>query len=106
MLQTGLAKFTKYAMTVNMSFAMIVCSVLISVFGFFDLKHLVFIVLRMAAANTGQIDHAQLGPINRSVLRQQPDHRSEVIWNGQDPGSFTCRGHSEEFSNREPRVDD
>jgi len=44
-LQTGLAKFTKYAVIVNMSFTTIVCSVLIFVFGFFDLKHLLFIVL-------------------------------------------------------------
>ncbi|KAL0006723.1 hypothetical protein SO802_008225 [Lithocarpus litseifolius] len=60
----------------------------------------------MAAANTGQIDHAQPGPIDESVLTQQPNHRSEVIWNGQDPGSLTCRSRNEEFSNREPMVDD
>ncbi|KAL0016113.1 hypothetical protein SO802_003182 [Lithocarpus litseifolius] len=62
--------------------------------------------LSMAAANAGQIDHAQPGPIDGSVLTQQPNHRSKVIWNGQDPGSLTCRSRNEEFSNREPMVDD
>ena len=37
----------------------------------------------MAAANAGQIDHAQPGPIDESVLTLQADHRSETIWNGQ-----------------------
>ena len=37
----------------------------------------------MAAANAGQIDHAQPGPIDESVLTQQVDHQSEAIWNGQ-----------------------
>ncbi|KAL0011255.1 hypothetical protein SO802_006363 [Lithocarpus litseifolius] len=60
----------------------------------------------MATANAGQIDHAHPGPINDSVLTLQPNHRSEAIWNGQDPGSLTCRARSEEFSNREPMVDD
>ncbi|KAL0012352.1 hypothetical protein SO802_007460 [Lithocarpus litseifolius] len=43
----------------------------------------------MAAANAGQIDHAQLGHIDESDL-----------------GSLTCRSRSEEFYNREPMVDD
>ncbi|KAK9997026.1 hypothetical protein SO802_021712 [Lithocarpus litseifolius] len=60
----------------------------------------------MAAANAGQINHADPGPIDRSVLTQQPNHRSEVIWNGQDSGSLTCCSRNEEFSNREPMVDD
>ncbi|XP_030924492.1 serine/threonine-protein phosphatase 7 long form homolog [Quercus lobata] len=60
----------------------------------------------MAAANAGQINHAQPGPIDTSVLTLQPNHRSEAIWNGQDPGSLKCRARSEEFSNREPMVDD
>ncbi|KAK9996213.1 hypothetical protein SO802_020899 [Lithocarpus litseifolius] len=60
----------------------------------------------MAAANAGQINHADPGPIDRSVLTQQPNHRSELIWNGQDSGSLTCRSRNEEFSNREPMVDD
>ncbi|KAL0010014.1 hypothetical protein SO802_005122 [Lithocarpus litseifolius] len=63
-------------------------------------------VSNMAAANAEQIDHAQPGPIDRSVLTQQPNHRFEVIWNGQDPGSLTCHSRNEEFSNREPMVDD
>ncbi|KAF3968448.1 hypothetical protein CMV_007669 [Castanea mollissima] len=37
----------------------------------------------MAAANAGQIDHAQPGPIDQSVLTLQANHRSEAIWNGQ-----------------------
>ncbi|KAK9984989.1 hypothetical protein SO802_034514 [Lithocarpus litseifolius] len=53
----------------------------------------------MAAANVGQINHAEPGPIDGSVLTQQLNHRSEVIWNGQDPGSLTCRSRNEEFSN-------
>ncbi|KAL0004640.1 hypothetical protein SO802_012201 [Lithocarpus litseifolius] len=40
-------------------------------------------LISMAAANVGQIDHAQPGPIDGSVLTQQPNHRSEAIWNGQ-----------------------
>ncbi|XP_050290355.1 serine/threonine-protein phosphatase 7 long form homolog [Quercus robur] len=62
--------------------------------------------LLMAAANAGEINHAQPGPIDTSVLTLQPNHRSEAIWNGQDPGSLKCRARSEEFSNREPMVDD
>uniref|UniRef100_A0A7N2MST3 Aminotransferase-like plant mobile domain-containing protein n=1 Tax=Quercus lobata TaxID=97700 RepID=A0A7N2MST3_QUELO len=60
----------------------------------------------MAAANAGRIDHTQPGPIDTSVLKLQPTHQSEAIWNGQDPGALTCRGRTEEFSNREPMVDD
>ena len=37
----------------------------------------------MAATNAGQIDHTQPGPIDTSVLKLQPTHRSEAIWNGQ-----------------------
>ena len=37
----------------------------------------------MVAANVGQINHAQPGPIDTSVLTLQPNHRSEAIWNGQ-----------------------
>ena len=37
----------------------------------------------MAAANAGRINYAELGPIDRSVLTQQANHRSEAIWNGQ-----------------------
>ena len=37
----------------------------------------------MAAANAGEINHAQPGPIDTSVLTLQPNHRSEAIWNGQ-----------------------
>ncbi|KAF3967255.1 hypothetical protein CMV_008721 [Castanea mollissima] len=61
---------------------------------------------RMAAANAGQIDHVQPGPIDQSVLTLQANHRSEAIWNGRDPGSLKCRTRSEEFSNRVPMVDD
>ncbi|KAF3961442.1 hypothetical protein CMV_013932 [Castanea mollissima] len=37
----------------------------------------------MAAANAGQIDHAQPGPVDESVLTLQANHRLEAIWNGQ-----------------------
>ncbi|KAK9997890.1 hypothetical protein SO802_017493 [Lithocarpus litseifolius] len=37
----------------------------------------------MATANAGQIDHAQPGPIDESVLMLQANHRSKAIWNGQ-----------------------
>ena len=37
----------------------------------------------MAAANAKRIDYAQVGPINMLVLTQQPNHRSEPIWNAQ-----------------------
>ncbi|KAL0014755.1 hypothetical protein SO802_001824 [Lithocarpus litseifolius] len=64
----------------------------------------------MAAANAGQIDHAQPRPIDESVLTQQPNHQSEAIHNttdlANDPGSLTYRNRSEEFSNRELVVDD
>nr|POE89478.1 ruvb-like protein 1 [Quercus suber] len=60
----------------------------------------------MAAANVGRINHAEPGPTDNSVLSQQVNHRSEAIWNRQDPGTLTCRSRSKEFSNREPMVDD
>ncbi|XP_075663441.1 serine/threonine-protein phosphatase 7 long form homolog [Castanea sativa] len=60
----------------------------------------------MAAANAGQIDYTQPGPIDQSVLTLQANHRSEAIWNGQDLGSLKCRVRTEEFSDREPMVDD
>ncbi|KAM4125473.1 hypothetical protein ACJW30_01G314700 [Castanea mollissima] len=63
-------------------------------------------LISMAAANAGQIDHVQPGPIDQSVLTLQANHRSEAIWNGRDPGSLKCRTRSEEFSNRVPMVDD
>ncbi|KAK9998277.1 hypothetical protein SO802_017880 [Lithocarpus litseifolius] len=62
--------------------------------------------LSMATANAGQIEHAQPGPIDGSVLTEQPNHQSEAICNGQDPRSFTCHSRNEEFSNREPMVED
>ena len=37
----------------------------------------------MAVANAEQIDHAQPGPIDESVLTLQPNHQLEAIWNGQ-----------------------
>ena len=37
----------------------------------------------MAVANAGRIDHTQPGPIDTSVLKLQPTHRLEAIWNGQ-----------------------
>ena len=37
----------------------------------------------MPAANAGRINYAEPGPIDRSVLTQQANHRSETIWNGQ-----------------------
>ncbi|KAK9992487.1 hypothetical protein SO802_027472 [Lithocarpus litseifolius] len=39
------------------------------------------------------------GPENTSLLTQQQNHRSEAIWNGEDPGPLTCRGHSKEMAN-------
>nr|POE53913.1 hypothetical protein CFP56_43378 [Quercus suber] len=41
-----------------------------------------FLFHSMATANTRQIDHAQLGPIDDSVLTLQTKHQSETIWNG------------------------
>ncbi|XP_075633577.1 serine/threonine-protein phosphatase 7 long form homolog [Castanea sativa] len=61
--------------------------------------------LCMAAANAGQIEHAQPGPIDPSMLTLQPKHRSEAIWNGQDPRSLKCHTRSEELSDKEPMVD-
>ena len=37
----------------------------------------------MPTANAGRINYAEPGPIDRLVLTQQPNHRSEAIWNGQ-----------------------
>ena len=37
----------------------------------------------MVAANAGQINYAEPGPIDTSVLTQQANHQSEAIWNGQ-----------------------
>ncbi|KAM4108194.1 hypothetical protein ACB094_03G026700 [Castanea mollissima] len=56
-------------------------------------------IYNMAATNAGRIDYTQPGPIDTSVLSQQLKHRSEAIWNGQDPGSITCRSCSSEFFN-------
>ncbi|XP_030931206.1 serine/threonine-protein phosphatase 7 long form homolog [Quercus lobata] len=39
------------------------------------------------------------GPENPSLLTQQPNHRSEDIWNGEDPGPLTCCGRSKEMAN-------
>ncbi|KAL0006607.1 hypothetical protein SO802_008109 [Lithocarpus litseifolius] len=38
------------------------------------------------------------GPEDNSLLTQQPNHRSEAIWNGEDPGPLTCRGRSKEMA--------
>ncbi|KAF3971754.1 hypothetical protein CMV_004682 [Castanea mollissima] len=32
------------------------------------------------------------GPLDESLLTRQRYHRSEDIWNGEDPGPLTCRG--------------
>ncbi|KAF3974875.1 hypothetical protein CMV_001819 [Castanea mollissima] len=37
-------------------------------------------------------------PIDNLVLTQQPNHQSTDIWNGDDPGSLDCRGHSKEMA--------
>ena len=37
----------------------------------------------MVAANAGRINYAETGPIDTSVLTQQPNHWSETIWNWQ-----------------------
>ena len=37
----------------------------------------------IAAANAGQINHVQLGPIDKLVLTLQTDYQSKAIWNGQ-----------------------
>ena len=37
----------------------------------------------MATVNAGRINYAEPGPIDRSVLTQQANHRFETIWNGQ-----------------------
>ncbi|XP_030973682.1 serine/threonine-protein phosphatase 7 long form homolog isoform X1 [Quercus lobata] len=39
------------------------------------------------------------GPRQRSVLTRQPYHRSEAIWNGEDPGPLVCRGRIKEMAN-------
>ncbi|XP_050264172.1 uncharacterized protein LOC126708422 [Quercus robur] len=57
-------------------------------------------------ATLGESKWSKSGPIDKSVLKLQPTHQSEAIWNRQDPGALTCRGRTEEFSNREPMVDD
>ncbi|KAL0010957.1 hypothetical protein SO802_006065 [Lithocarpus litseifolius] len=66
----------------------------------------IYVCIEYAIANAEQIDHAHPGPIDNSVLTLKPKHRSEAIWNRQDPRSLTYRARSEEFSNREPMVDD
>ncbi|KAK9990849.1 hypothetical protein SO802_025834 [Lithocarpus litseifolius] len=38
------------------------------------------------------------GPEDNSLLTQQPNHRLEAIWNGEDPGPLTCRGRSKEMA--------
>ncbi|KAL0008654.1 hypothetical protein SO802_010156 [Lithocarpus litseifolius] len=38
------------------------------------------------------------GPEDNSLLTQQPNHRSEAIWNGEDLGPLTCRGRSKEMA--------
>ena len=89
----------------------------------------------MTATNAGEIEVVHIGPTGDSVLTLQSQHWSDAIWNGQvkhntkticyvlncillmlyinpwfcsvqDPGSLTCRNHSEEFTNLEPMVDD
>ena len=37
----------------------------------------------MTATNAERIDYMQPGPIDASVLKLQPTHRWEAIWNGQ-----------------------
>uniref|UniRef100_A0A7N2LAT8 BSD domain-containing protein n=1 Tax=Quercus lobata TaxID=97700 RepID=A0A7N2LAT8_QUELO len=39
------------------------------------------------------------GPRQRSLLTRQPYHRLEAIWNGEDSGPLTCRGHTKEMAN-------
>ncbi|XP_050259800.1 serine/threonine-protein phosphatase 7 long form homolog [Quercus robur] len=39
------------------------------------------------------------GPLQDSVLTRQPYHRSEAIWNGEDPGPLVCRGRTKEMAN-------
>ncbi|KAK9991518.1 hypothetical protein SO802_026503 [Lithocarpus litseifolius] len=36
---------------------------------------------------------------NTSLLMEQTNHRSEIIWNGEDPGPFQCSGRSKEMEN-------
>ncbi|KAK9989649.1 hypothetical protein SO802_029888 [Lithocarpus litseifolius] len=38
------------------------------------------------------------GPEDNSLLTQQPNHRSEAIWNGEALGPLTCRGRSKEMA--------
>ncbi|KAK9996536.1 hypothetical protein SO802_021222 [Lithocarpus litseifolius] len=46
------------------------------------------------------------GPMEDSVLRFVKEHRSCAVWEGEDPGVLTCRGHNDEFRKRRPMVDD
>ncbi|CAL1385177.1 unnamed protein product [Linum trigynum] len=41
--------------------------------------------------NAGAYSFLDPGPIDKSVLVLQGQHRSEAIWNGQDPGVVKCR---------------
>ncbi|KAL0016643.1 hypothetical protein SO802_003712 [Lithocarpus litseifolius] len=38
------------------------------------------------------------GPENASLLTHQQNHRSEAIWNGEEPSPLTCRGCSKEMA--------
>ncbi|KAF3972156.1 hypothetical protein CMV_004316 [Castanea mollissima] len=38
------------------------------------------------------------GPLDESLLTRQRYHRSEDIWNGEDPGPLTCRGRTKEMA--------
>ncbi|KAF3944957.1 hypothetical protein CMV_028624 [Castanea mollissima] len=39
------------------------------------------------------------GPLDESLLTRQRYHRSEDIWNGEDPGPLTCHGRTKEMAN-------
>ncbi|KAF3950951.1 hypothetical protein CMV_023350 [Castanea mollissima] len=38
------------------------------------------------------------GPLDESLLTRQRYHQLEDIWNGEDPGPLTCRGHTKEMA--------
>ncbi|XP_050286614.1 serine/threonine-protein phosphatase 7 long form homolog isoform X6 [Quercus robur] len=40
-----------------------------------------------------------LGLLQRSLLTRQPYHRSEAIWNGEEPGPLMCRSRTKEMAN-------
>ncbi|KAK9997037.1 hypothetical protein SO802_021723 [Lithocarpus litseifolius] len=60
----------------------------------------------MAAVATEIPDEFGPSPMEGLVLRFIKEHRSCAVWEGEDPGALTYRGHNVEFRKRPPMVDD